>query len=107
LFLPSHTNPPHGLRDVAGGGPDPNVDADNCERLWSAYAWPITTGTTGGRAFFINESGLLLQTRMYSSVSSGPNVSPAYSAALSASGMTSPPATWYQGVDTNTWIPVP
>lgn len=43
---------------VAGALPD----SDNCEILWCAYAWPVQSGSTGNRAFFINHEGDLLQT---------------------------------------------
>ena len=36
-------------------------DSDNCEILWACYAWPETQGSTGNRAFFINQEGDLLQ----------------------------------------------
>ena len=38
-------------------------DPDNGEKLWACYAWPVENGTTGQRAFFINQEGLVHQTR--------------------------------------------
>jgi len=48
---------------VLHGGADPaNMhDSDNCEVIWGCYAWPVDAGSTGNRAFFINQEGDLLQ----------------------------------------------
>lgn len=35
--------------------------SDNCEILWSCYAWPVDAQKTGNRVFFINQEGDLLQ----------------------------------------------
>ena len=68
LWLPTFTNPwlPDylpGVREDATGGklaapfPGPN----NCSLFWCCYAWPIQTGVTGNRAFFVNQRGVVLQ----------------------------------------------
>jgi prepilin-type N-terminal cleavage/methylation domain-containing protein len=65
IFLPAATAA--GLTDaeaeLATGGADAASlpDADNCEILWSAYAWPADVNKTGNRCFFINQEGDLLQ----------------------------------------------
>lgn len=35
--------------------------SDNCEILWSCYAWPVDAQKTGNRVFFINQEGDLMQ----------------------------------------------
>jgi prepilin-type N-terminal cleavage/methylation domain-containing protein len=66
MFLPDATpgggGAIPGLPENAGGGAGAVVpDANNCEILWCAYAWPMDHNGTGNRAFFINEQGDLLQ----------------------------------------------
>jgi prepilin-type N-terminal cleavage/methylation domain-containing protein len=65
MFLPDATGgtTPAIPEDVAGGatgGAEPNPN--NCEILWCCYAWPIDTGKSGNRVFFINQDGDVLQT---------------------------------------------
>jgi prepilin-type N-terminal cleavage/methylation domain-containing protein len=104
LYLPDNAVAMVGLPDVAGGGPHPSVDANNCEQLWSAYAWPATLGTTGRRAYFVNQSGIILQTGMTACQYNGPMVTPPYSAALSTYGMNAPLAIPpVCGQDGNAW----
>lgn len=79
-----------------------------CENLWCAYAWPISLNTTGTRAFFVNQGGVVLETSMNAVQYFGVGCSPAYTAAFSAAGMNLPVATPpLQGVDGNDWIPIP
>jgi hypothetical protein len=63
MFLPDvNFNP---VQEIATpGGPGAAVDADACEVLWCAYGWPVDVGTTGNRAFFVNQRGEILQTKM-------------------------------------------
>jgi hypothetical protein len=106
VFLPDAAF--SGRHDVANGGPDPNIDPDKCETVWCAYAWPTSAGTTGNRAFFVNQQGKILQTSMAVTQYSGPNLAPAYPAAFLAASMAAPiafPAA--VGVDGNTWTLVP
>jgi prepilin-type N-terminal cleavage/methylation domain-containing protein len=106
VFLPNNGTPVLGLQDVAGGGPGA-ADPDNCESMWCAYAWPIDLGTTGNRAFFVNQRGEILQSKMNAAQYTGAAAGPLYSAAFSAAGMQSPvalpPAA---GVDGNDWTPL-
>lgn len=45
-----------------GGADAANLPgSDNCEILWSCYAWPVDAGQTGNRCFYINQEGDLLQ----------------------------------------------
>jgi len=43
--------------NVTGG----NWGSDNCEIMWSAYAWPVDAQKTGNRCFFLNQEGDLIQ----------------------------------------------
>lgn len=62
--VPGFSEAPAAVAPAVGGGsqgganiPDPN----NCEILWGCYAWPLNSGQTGNRAFFVNQEGDLLQ----------------------------------------------
>ncbi len=67
IFLPGV-----GPAPIAGVPEDPTANvggagaalpgADTCEIMWCCYAWPVESGSTGNRAFFINQEGDLLQT---------------------------------------------
>jgi prepilin-type N-terminal cleavage/methylation domain-containing protein len=106
VFLPDANAPPTGAPDIANGGPDPGIDPDNCEAMWCAYGWPIDQGTTGNRAFFVNQRGEILQTKMDVAVYDGAGAAPAYSAAYTLADMSSPVAISAVGVDGNTWTPL-
>jgi prepilin-type N-terminal cleavage/methylation domain-containing protein len=45
-----------------GGQPLVAADANNCELAWSMYAWPANYGSTGNRAFFVNQQGEIMFT---------------------------------------------
>jgi hypothetical protein len=108
LYLPSYGSIPAGLCDIALGGPSSAVDANNCESLWCAYAWPVATGTTGNRAFFVNQNGNVLSTAMDTLQYNGANLSPTYCAALVAATMNAPVGVPPMiGVDGNTWTRAP
>jgi prepilin-type N-terminal cleavage/methylation domain-containing protein len=84
------------LPDAAGAGvaEDPNgglaapaaVDADFCESYWVAYAWPATHGSSGRRAFVVNQEGSILQTPNDAQQYSGNTTVPAFDSAYSAAG---------------------
>ena len=63
IFLPlaGATALPQGELTTGGADPANFPDANNTEILWGCYAWPLTVGQTGNRAFFINQEGDLLQ----------------------------------------------
>jgi prepilin-type N-terminal cleavage/methylation domain-containing protein len=109
MWLPSAATPPVGIKDVAAGATPPaGVDPNNCEAMWCCYAWPVDTGTTGNRAFFVNQRGEILQTKMNNGAPyTGITVVPAFSAAFTAADMSSPialpPAV---AIDANTWTPL-
>ena len=55
--------PEDNTANVGGATAGTFPGADNCEILWCCYAWPVESGSTGNRAFFINQEGDLLQTQ--------------------------------------------
>ena len=61
MFLPDAANA--AIAELAGGGPGA-VSADACEFLWACYAYPKDVGTTGNRAFFVNQRGEIYQTKL-------------------------------------------
>jgi len=110
LYLPDAA----GAGVVETGGPgapvaNANVDDDNCEVFWCAYAWPVDAGTTGNRAFFVNQRGEIIQTRMDAFQHTGA-AAPAWNAALvaAAADMGGTIAIGAAGVggDGNVWTPV-
>jgi hypothetical protein len=108
IFLPNNAVAPVGLKDVPFGGAAPQVDPNNCEKRWCAYAWPVNLGVGATTALFVNQSGVILRTKMDACQYNGATAAPHYSAAFAATGMQSPLAIPpVSGVDGNTWSPVP
>ena len=105
VFLPNAANA--GLSDLPAGGPGA-VDADNCESMWCCYAWPIDVGTTGNRAFFVNQRGEILQTKMDNAIYNGAGAAPPYDAAYSGAADMSLPVALppVNGSDGNAWTPL-
>ena len=105
LYLPDAAG--GGVPDIAGGGPSPLINDDNCEAFWSAYAWPVQAGGSGGRAFYVSNRGEIFQTRMAAVTYTGP-VIPAWDAALVLVNgtMADPIAIGVAGIDLNDWVPV-
>jgi len=104
IFLPDAAA--IGFPESAGGVPQAQWDADNSEIFWFCYAWPVDTGTTGNRAFFVNQRGEILQTKMDASTYSRA-APPAWNAAIAGATMGAPlginNAT---ATDGNRWTPV-
>jgi type II secretory pathway pseudopilin PulG len=50
-----------GLNEANTGGSPTGEDPDLCEQCWVAYAWPSGFGTSGKRAFCVNQAGDILQ----------------------------------------------
>ena len=95
-----------GLPEVANGGPDPAIDADNCEYAWSCYAWPIAPGSSGSVAYFVDHRGEILASRM-EVLEYDTATTPTFNAALTGAIMTSGLAgQGVVGTDGNTWAPV-
>jgi prepilin-type N-terminal cleavage/methylation domain-containing protein len=91
LWLPDATYA--GIPEEATGGclagpfPDPNCG----EIAWSCYAWPMEAGSTGMRAFFINQEGDLLvcsnrQATQYTGDPTNGGKAPNYDEALLTTG---------------------
>ncbi|MBI4615866.1 MAG: DUF2950 family protein [Planctomycetes bacterium] len=75
IFLPDAAAPP-----VQEANPVPNGDnlqANNQETRWACYGWPTSAGTSGNRAFVINQEGQVYQS---------PNVGPIYDGTTSPVG---------------------
>jgi prepilin-type N-terminal cleavage/methylation domain-containing protein len=51
-----------GVAEASTGAFAANLDSDLCEVGWCCYAWPATYGTSGNRAFFVNQTGDLIST---------------------------------------------
>lgn len=106
LFLPDAGGV--GQPEAANGGPAGGVDDDNCEIYWGCYAYPVDDGTTGNRAFFANQRGEIIQTKM-AAVQYNINNDPVWNAALSnVNGDMSDPLgiNGAAAGDGNTWTPV-
>lgn len=113
MYLPAAGAPAVGVAEAPGGGanagafPDPN----NGEVLWCCYAWPINTGQTGNRAFFVNQEGDLMQTAnrgvgAYTGAGAGATI-PAFSAIYQAADMASQMGNAVNpSTDGNLWVPV-
>ncbi len=102
VFLPSAAAAPSG--ELANGGPNAAVDADRCENLWCAYAWPADIGTTGNRTFFVNQRGEIFQTKMDVAQYEDAGASPV-GVEIFTAGVMSDPLGVYGAVaiDGNTW----
>lgn len=109
VFLPDGAAAPAGITEIAAG--TPATGPNNAEILWCAYAWPVTFGQSGNRAFFVNQEGDLLQMNNRATGGNpqytGPAGGPAYSAAYIGAGtMNLAIASGAAGQDANTWVPV-
>ena len=111
IYLPAPTAgglTPGVPEDPNGGITAVFPDPDNGERLWCAYAWPLEGGSSGAKAFFVNQEGDILQ-----SLNRGPAIytagaAPNFDAAFAVAGdMGSPRAiNGVPAVDGNTWVMV-
>lgn len=70
VFLPDAAFAP--LDEVAGAQTAVAADSNAQETLWCAYAFPITHGSSGNRAFFVNQQGEILQCRNDDATIAGP-----------------------------------
>lgn len=105
LYLPSSLRA--GIPEADAGGVNTSAPhAGNSESLWCCYAWPMTYGTSGTRAFFVNQSGEVLGTRNNLQRYSGQLRYPRYYSAylrLTANLMGSTIATNSTGWDLQRW----
>jgi prepilin-type N-terminal cleavage/methylation domain-containing protein len=93
------------------GGADPSQmpDAEKCATLWCCYAWPISAGRSGNRAFFVNQRGELLQCdNRAANRYTGTSKMPAFDEVFVTSGdMASKSRIGVAGGNDNTiWVPV-
>jgi len=81
MWIASAANAPHpedaGGGDLAGHFAGLGIGlCDPSETFWNCYAWPVSVGNSGNRAFMTNQSGDVLQTnnqvQAYSGVAGGP-----------------------------------
>lgn len=92
-----------GVTEAPGAVP-PGLDPDFGESFWFCYAWPVNPGSSGRRAFALNQSGMLVSTTMAALEYDGNNP-PAWNAAMAA-GAISMDESFLQGVaarDANVW----
>ena len=85
IYLPAKGGAAARERGPAGPLTAP-VDADAAEVRWCAYAWPVSIGNSGNRAFFVYESGDVYQCANDRAKYSGPSGGPAFDAAFAPSG---------------------
>ncbi len=110
MFLPNGDSEPKGVpEDLNGGFTEGSaVDSSQAEIYWCCYAWPQIAGRSGNRAFFINQTGDLLQynnrnkNAQYSGLNGGPEFSAAY-IAEDMSGATANSAAGPIGFDGYEW----
>lgn len=75
------------LPTIGGADPADMPDANGCEVMWCCYAWPVVASQSGNRAFFVNQTGELLQYRNRSGVRySGTARMPAFDEAFNVMG---------------------
>lgn len=104
---PSAAGATPGVGEAVGGGFSANVNSNNSEVLWCAYAWPMNVNQTGNRSFFCNQEGDLMQYNNRGALVYTNTTAPAFDAAFTIAGdMASPVAIGVAGVDGNTWVTV-
>ncbi len=91
-----------------GGAKGVAIRADHAEKLWCGYAWPIVYGVRGRKAFFVDQSGSVLETSnansRYSGVENGPHAGAARASTEEMqTRMTDLPALNTLGRDGNYW----
>ena len=107
IYLPNAAGT--GVPEGAGGGPTGAENANNCELYWCAYAFPIVSGASGNRVFFVDQRSEIFQSRMDSVRYDDTLGAPTWDAALSAVGGTMSDPVAIGGLasqDTNSWTPV-
>ncbi len=82
------------------------VETDAAEKTWCAYAWPVATGNSGRRVFFVDQGGDVWQTSNADSRYSGSLAPPEWDAAMPEGGRgwaPAPDAAECRGRDGNLW----
>jgi prepilin-type N-terminal cleavage/methylation domain-containing protein len=75
-----------GVPEAPNGGMGALVDPDGCETFWCCYAWPLDAGSTGNRAFFVNQNGDIWQHANGMGGYSGLGAAPLWNAAFAVGG---------------------
>lgn len=70
----------------SGGAAGCEIDAAKAEVMWCAYAWPCDAGTSGNRAFFVNQAGDVLMCHNKGGAYSGSGKAPLPTAAFEQKG---------------------
>jgi len=96
----------HETGPAATPGLSGRVGVDLSETAWCAYAWPATYGTSGTRAFFVNQSGDVMGSSNRVAKWSGTERPMAPDSAFLGSGITSPVAVDAVGRNGNFWRPI-
>ncbi len=106
MYLPSSTAQPQS-EAAGGGGSGVSIYGAFAENLWSCYAWPVSQGNTGRRAFYINQLGEVLacrnQTMRYSGTATAPAGTAAVMAGVGSPSMVSTIAANATGLDGEFW----
>jgi len=88
VYLPDATGVGQ-AEDATGGYTGTSVDGSKSEVLWCCYAWPSARGSSGKRAFFINQSGDVLASKNVTQAYNGTATTiPVYNAAYVNVGTT-------------------
>ncbi len=64
MYLPDTQSPASFVHETSGpglAGGTARIGVDLAETTWCCYAWPMEPGKSGNRAFFVNQSGDVLQ----------------------------------------------
>lgn len=83
-----------------------DISAAQSERYWACYAWPVSYGNSGKRAFFVNQLGEILACSNHETRYSGSKGDPKKDAVLlpgAKNNMNEPPATGIPAKDGNIW----
>ncbi|NUN53194.1 MAG: DUF2059 domain-containing protein [Planctomycetaceae bacterium] len=113
IYLPEASTPSGFLHEsgtkssmsLAGGGTG-RISVDLSEVIFCAYAWPEKRGVTGNRAFFVYQSGDLMQSSNERAAWEGEKA-PAGNSAYRGVGITSRIAVGTRGNDGDVWRIVP
>ncbi|NUN53399.1 MAG: hypothetical protein HUU06_11520 [Planctomycetaceae bacterium] len=111
LFLPDSAVPAGFTREkgpaasVSLEGGTGKVGVEASETHWCAYAWPMERGSSGNRAFFVNQAGDVMQSANDLARWSGPEKAPPGESAFEAgvAGITGRVAVGTKGNDGEVW----
>lgn len=93
------------LAEAPKDAPYPQVDPKYSDIEWACYAWPVSYGSSGQRAFFINNNGDVLEAQNTETKYSGTKNVPDPTAVLKPGGksMSDPLAGNEKATDGNVW----